>query len=64
MSSQISLARKCATGVIYASDENGDAFRSPQETITIPTVNQINPALTRRESFLPLSVPIVFFSSV
>jgi hypothetical protein len=40
MSSQLSLARKRATSVISASDENGDAFRSPLATITIPTVNR------------------------
>jgi hypothetical protein len=39
MSSQLSLARKRAPGVISASDENGDAFRSPLATITITTVN-------------------------
>jgi hypothetical protein len=40
MSSQLSLAIKCATGVFSASDENGDAFRLPLATITIPTVNR------------------------
>jgi hypothetical protein len=40
MSSQLSFARKRATGVIFASDKNGDAFRSPLATITIPTVNR------------------------
>jgi hypothetical protein len=40
MSSQLSLARKRATGVISASDKNGDAFRSSLATITIPTVNR------------------------
>jgi hypothetical protein len=40
MSSQLSFARKRATGVISASDENGVAFRSPLATITIPTVNR------------------------
>jgi hypothetical protein len=40
MSSQLSLARKCATDAISASDENGAAFRSPLATIIVPTVNR------------------------
>jgi hypothetical protein len=40
MSSQLSLAIKRVTGIISASDENGDGFRSPLATIPIPTVNR------------------------